>query len=166
MPGRVVGERALVQDPQHAGLEVLPGTRPVGERAVGEADRDRVDGEVPAREVLPQRRAELDVRQRARPGVALAPGAGEIEGDAGRGDRRRPEALVDGQRAAAALRRTPRDGQRVALDDQVELARDLAAQRVADGAADDVHARFPRDGGEHDVGARCRAERVHAVMFH
>ena len=55
---------------------------------------------------------------------------------------------------------------RVALDHQVELARDLPAQRVAHRAADDVHARRARDGGEHDVGSRRRAQGIHAVMFH
>ena len=64
----------------------------------------------------------------------------------------------------SAARRATRDG--VALDDQVELARDLPAQRVAHRAADHVHARLARDGGEHDVGSRCRAQGVHAHMFH
>ena len=60
-----------------------------------------------------------------------------------------------------------RDGQRVALDDQVELARDAAQQRVADGAADHVHARLARDRGEHDRRRPGpRASRIHAVMFH
>ncbi len=73
---------------------------------------------------------------------------------------------MDGQRAADALRGPRRDGQRVALDDEVELARHLAAQGVAHRAADHVHARLPRDGGEHDVGSGRRAQGIHAVMFH
>ena len=63
-------------------------------------------------------------------------------------------------------RGAPRDRERVALDDQVELARHLAEQRVAHRAADHVHARLARHGGEHDVGSRGRAQRVHADMFH
>ena len=72
------------------------------------------------------------------------------------------EALVDGQRAADALRRAARDRHRVALDDQVQLARDLAQQGVADRAADDVHAGLARDRGQHQLGSGRRPQRVHA----
>ena len=72
---------------------------------------------------------------------------------------------MDGQRAADALRRAARDRDGVALDDEVELARDAAQQRVAHRAADHVHARLARHGGEHDLGSRGRAQRVHAAMF-
>ena len=65
-----------------------------------------------------------------------------------------------------ALGGVPCDRQRVAFDDQVELARHLAAQCVAHRSADHVHAAFTRHGGEHDVGSRRGAQWVHAVMFH
>ena len=151
---------------QDAGVEVLARSRPGGQVAVGEADRHRVDGEVPARQVLLERRAELDRGQRPGPLVALAARAGDVEGELAGADRRGPEALVDDQLPADPLGREACDRRRVALDDEVELARDLPAQRVAHRAPDDVHAGRARDGGEHDVGSGRRAQGIHAVMFH
>ena len=49
---------------------------------------------------------------------------------------------MDGQLAPGALRRAARDVERVALDDEVELARLAAQQQVAHGAADDPDARL------------------------
>ena len=162
-PRGVVDERALVEHAQHVRVEVVAGPLPLRHGAVDEPDRDRVDGEVPPREVLLDRGAEFHVRQRPRPGVALAAGAREVEDDVAGRDRRGAEALVDGQRAADPLRRPARDRHRVTLHHQVQFARLAAQQRVAHRAADDVHARLLRDGGEHDLGAGGRGQEVHSL---
>ncbi len=88
------------------------------------------------------RRAELHLGQRARRRVALAPRRGEVEDVLAGLDGGGPEALVDGQLAARALRGAAGDGERVALHDEVELARLAPEQRVAHGAADDPDARL------------------------
>ena len=112
------------------------------ELAVGQPDGDRVDAEVAAREVLGDRRAELDVGQRTRMRVALAPRRGEVDG-AGRV--RGPEALVDDRAVAEPLR----GGRRVALHHEIEVARVAPEQRVADRAAHHPDARQVRQGVEH-----------------
>ena len=65
-PRRVVEERALVQHAQPPRREVLERARHRLERAVGEPHGERVDAEVAPRQVLAQRDAELDLRQRTR----------------------------------------------------------------------------------------------------
>ena len=109
-----------------------PGPR--DQLAVGEVQRDRVDREVAPREVLLERRAEPHVRQRARPRVASrgARPRGRTS-PSRRVDGRGAEALVHrrrGRRARSAARARDRD--RVALDHEVELARDRgrAARRA------------------------------------
>jgi hypothetical protein len=155
-----------VQDAQEARVQIVPRSGPLDDRAVGDAHGDRVDAEVAPGQVLVDARAQLDVGQRPRPRVALPAGACEVEDEPVGGDRRRPEALVHEQRAADALGGARRDRQRVAFDDQVQLARHLTAEGVANGAADDVDPRLPRDGGQDDVGAWGRAKGIHAVIFH
>jgi hypothetical protein len=147
--GRVVIERALVEHAQHAGGEVLAGARPLGERAVGQPQRDRVDGEVAPREVLLDARARRDVGQRARPRVGLGARADHVERRGPRAHGGRAEAVVDDDVAAEPLRGAPGDRRRVALDHDVQLARHGAQQRVADGAADDVHARLGAERVQH-----------------
>jgi hypothetical protein len=123
---RVVAERAVVQHPERAGREIVRGTRVVGQLAVREVQRDRVDREIAPRQVLGQRRAELDVRQRPRALVALASRPGEVEHRVRGGHRGRPEPLVHRHLAAQALRRAARHGHRIALDHEVELVRRYA----------------------------------------
>ena len=110
-----------------------------------EPQRERVDGEVAPREVLLERGAELDVGQRARPRVALSPArVAEVE----HARRRRARSRSRSGRArrtsppsrSAARRAT---GTRVALDDEVELARVAPEQQVAHRAADDPDAGSP-----------------------
>ena len=133
-PRGVVEERAVVQHAQPPRREVLERVRHRLQLPVREPHRDRVDGEVAAREVFRDRRAELDLRQRTRLLVALAPRGGEVD-DAVRG--RRPEALVQ-QRL---LPQPPRDLGGVALHHQIEVPRVAAEQRVAHRAAHDPDAR-------------------------
>ena len=68
---------------------------------------------------------------------------------------------MDRQRAADALHRPARDRYRIALDDEVELPRNPAQQRVPHRPADHVHARLPGHGGEHDLGPRGGTQLVH-----
>ena len=98
-------------------------------------ERDRVDGEVAAPQVLlERRRAHVGQRARARVGLRARARPGRR-----RSRRRRPrrgaEALV--RRPPTAPSAAARRGAGVALDDEVELARRAAEQRVAHGAADD-----------------------------
>ncbi len=113
-------------------VEVLARARPVGAGAVVRAlTAIALTREVAAREVLRDRRAELDLRQRARPRVALAARAREVEGELAGAHRRGAEALVDGQRAADALGGTPRDGdaRRPRRPGRARAARGPAARR-------------------------------------
>ena len=96
-----------MQHPQRAARRG-PRARPATdcERAVGEPHGDRVDGEVPPREVLAQRGAELDVGQRTRALVALAAGGGDV-------DRRPPRTVAVPKRSwthrpPSPSRRAPR----------------------------------------------------------
>ena len=165
-PGRVVLERALVQHPQHAGAARSSRARPLGERAVGEPQRDRVDREVAPREVLLDRRAGRDVGQRARVRVALRASRDDVEGR--RGERtvavpKRSWTTMSPPSRSAARRAT---GDGVALDDDVELARDAAQQRVAHGAADDVHARLAAERVQHGGragGAGHQLQQIHGA---
>jgi hypothetical protein len=110
--------------------------------------RDRVDREVAALEILVQRGAQLDDRKRSRPLVALPPRAREIERRARGLDGRGPEAIVDDHPAAQALGGAPRHGHRVSLDDDVQLVRRAAEQHVAHGAADHVHGVLAGERGD------------------
>ena len=117
--------------------EVVERARERLERAVGEPDGERVDAEVAPREVLAQRDAELDLRQRTRVLVALAAGGGDVDLPDGRGG---AEAVVEHR----VLAEPPRGGRGVALHHEIEVARLAADQRVADRAADDPDARDVR----------------------
>ena len=127
-----------MQDPEPPGAQVLLGARQPGQLAVRQVQGDRVDREVAPLEVLAQGGAELDLRQRARPLVALAPCAREIEGRLGRGDGGGAEAVVDDHLAARPGRGAVRHGHRVAFDHEVELVRRATQQQVAHGAADHI----------------------------
>jgi len=88
---------------------------------VGEGHRDRVDGEVAAREILLDARR-LDLGQRPRRRVALAARHRQIDAPAHPGRGRGPERVVRGDLAAERAG----EFRRVALDDEVELARRAA----------------------------------------
>ena len=152
-----------MQHAQDAGAQIGAGVVPLHDLVVGQPDGDGVDAEVPPRQVLLDRSAELDIGERTRPGVGLAARAGQVEREPVGEHGRRPEPIVDGQRAADALRRPARDRHRVTLDDEVEFARGAAQQRVAHGPADDVHAGLPGQGGEHGLGPRGRTQLVHGA---
>ena len=138
-----------MQDPQHAGLEVLARARVRGQAPVGRVHGDRVDAEVAPGEILGQRHAEPHVGQRSGRRVGLRPGARHVEHRGRRVDGGRPEALVDGHLAPEALGRAAGDGLGGALDDEVELGGHPPQERVAHGAADHVHARLAGHRGEH-----------------
>ena len=122
--------------------EIVEPARERLERAVGEPGGDRVDAEVAPRQVLAQRDAELDLRQRTRALVALPAGGGDVDLADGRGG---AEAVVQHR----VLAEPPRDGRGVALHHEIEVARLAADQRVADRAADDPDARHVGQRVEH-----------------
>ncbi len=96
-------------------------------------DRERVYGEVAPAQVVGDARAQRHLGQRARARIALGPRAREVDlrARSGQAHLGGAEALVLGD----DLAQLARDGQRVALDDDVEVADRLAQQRVADRAA-------------------------------
>ena len=99
-----------------------------------EPNRDRVDGEVPAPQVLPRARRG-DVRQRPRVRVGLAARSSEVVGVAVELDGGGPEPVVDPRPAEA-----PRKRGGVSVDQEVELVRPPAEQEVPDSPADQVDA--------------------------
>ena len=129
---------------QPARVEVLAGVRGPDQLAVRQVQRDRVDGEVAAFEVLAQRGAELHLGQRPRPLVALPARAGQVERRPVEAHGGGPEALVRDDATAGAAR----DRHRVALDDEVELVRIDTKEEVADGAADHVDGVLAVEGGD------------------
>ncbi len=102
-------------------------------RGAVEWHRHRIDGEVTAGEVVGEV-AVAHLRQRARGGIGLRPGAGEVHGEAVQAYGRGAEALVDN----GVVGQAARDLDRVALDDDVHVDALLAAQQVTDGAADQM----------------------------
>jgi hypothetical protein len=152
-----------VQHAQHAGPQIGARARPLGERPVGDPQRDGVDGEVAPREVLLDRRARAHVRQRAGLRVGLRTSGHHVEGRRLRAHDGRAEAVVHHQLAPEPLGRVARDRDRVALDDHVELARDPPEHRVAHRAADDVHAGLPRERVQHRLRARGAGHQLQKV---
>ena len=136
---------------------------PLGERPVGDPQRDRVDREVAPREVLLDRRAGPHVGQRAGLRVGLRARGHHVEGRRLRAHDGRAEAVVHHQLAPEPLGRAARDRDRVALDDDVELARDPPEQRVAHRAADDVHAGLPRERVQRRLRARGAGHQLQKV---
>lgn len=99
-----------------------------------EANRHGVEREVPASEVLLERRRR-DRRKRRRLGIGLTSGAGEVDsigiGHEGRGT----ESVVDAKRPAEGCRKGLPEGDRVSLDHEVEVRMLPFEQEVADAAA-------------------------------
>jgi hypothetical protein len=146
---------------QHA----QPARGEIGERVrdglqgpVGQGDRQGVDREVAPAEVLGHRGAELHLGERPGRAVALAAGRREVERDAPDADRRGPEALVRRQLPAQA----PGERDRVALHQQVHLARLAAEQHVADRAARHVDPGLARDERDRGQGAE-PAEEIRGI---
>ncbi len=145
--GGVVDEAALVQNPEQPCLEVgegvVEGDQLAGPLA-GQGDRDRVDGEVPAGEVLLGARRP-DLRQSARLGIALGASPRDVD-PARRPDHRGGlEAVVDGEDGGALVAQLDHPqqlaGEACGLggDDHVELLRRALQQQVADGPAYEGH---------------------------
>ena len=142
--GGVVDERAVVEDPEPPPVEV--GERVVGGHELARAasrqvDGDRVDGEVPAGQVLILG-AGSDLREGPGDRVALCPAPGDVH------PARRPhhgrgfEAVVEGQdRGAFAAQleqrqQVPRETPGVGGHDHVQLLRGTAEEEVADRPSD------------------------------
>ena len=142
-PRRVVDEREVVEDAQHACVEIRPATVRIDEPAEvvdTEGGRHGVDREVAPEEVLAQTRA-LDHGQRSRRVVELGARRDDVDPLAVpvRHDRR-AEPLVG--RCAPAERSCERVGERdrISLDGDVDVEALLAEEDVADRAADEVDA--------------------------
>ena len=174
-PRRVVDEREVVQDADHAGVEVGPAAERVDEPpevVALERDRHRVDREVAPEEVLADRRV-LDGRERRRRVVELGPrrhdvdaAAVAVEHDRCAELRVRPHAAVE--RFCERLREL--DG--VALDGDVDVEALLAEKDVADRPADEVDAlvaladgRDRLERGREVLQALELAEQVRAALF-
>ena len=142
-PSRVVDERAVVQDPDALRLEVGAAAERVDEladRVAFQRHRHCVDREVAAVEVLVDRPG-LDRGEHSGRVVRLAAGRDDVdpsvvavEDDGGAERAVRPDAPVE------LLGELVRQGDRVALDDDVEVKARLAEQDVANRAADEVDA--------------------------
>ena len=124
-PRGIVDEAPVVQHAEAAVFEVLQSVRGGGQLPVDERDRDRVDREVAALEILGQRRG-LNLGQRSRMGVRLAARLRDVIDEPVQQHGRRPEPIVPGERPAER----PRVSICIALDDQVEVDRRLAQQQV------------------------------------
>ena len=145
-PRGVLDEAEVVEHDDAAGQEVLPSAEVVEEVAEGlglERHRHGVDGEVAPGEVAADAGV-LHLGQRARVGVRLGPGGGDVDAQPVRpvvgDDDRGAELLVRAHVPLEPGRQLGREGDAVALDRQVDVEPGLAQQQVADGAADEVAA--------------------------
>ncbi len=119
-----------MEHPQPRAGEILE--RVLGrDQLARERDGDRVDGEVAAVEVLLERRRR-HLGERAGRRVALAAGHRDVDAPALAGRGRGPEGIVDGELAAERAR----ERRRIALDDEIQLARGKPERDVAHEAAD------------------------------
>ena len=139
----VVDEREVVEHADRPRLEIAPPAEGIDEPAeVGalERDRHRVDREVAAEQVLPDRGV-LDGRQRGRSVVELGARGDDVDALViAVEDDRRPELLVRAHAAAERVGQRLRERDRIALDCDVDVEAALAEQDVADGSADEVDA--------------------------
>jgi len=151
-PGRVVDERALVQDPKQTRLEVgLSRVRIDQLRLALKRPGDRVDGEVAPRQVLFERGG-LDLGERPRCRIGLGAGAGEVELPFPELCRGGQEPLVLEHFAAQA----PSDRGRVSLDRHIEGNRGPVQHQVTHGAANQIQRR-PGGGLAEAIQLRYRA---------
>ncbi len=126
-----------MQDAQPARIEVVERVRGRGHvpgGGAGERERDRVDGEVAAQEILLERSG-LYVGQRAGVRVGLAPRAPKVIAEAVELDGRGSEAIVGQELAAESLR----EHGGIPLDNQVQVGRMAPEQQIANGPADQVN---------------------------
>ena len=159
-PGGIVGERAWVQDPQQTGFEVSPPAEGVDRfwRAL-QGQGDRVDGEVPPRQIRLDLTRRRHVGQRSRMRVGLGAGGCDVDLVPVELRLRRGEAFVL-DRLGPQPRRQPCG---IADDDQVDVGAAAAEQQVAHGTADQVDrivARRSTDGIELGMGAAKRLRQV------
>ena len=107
------GRRGRRTDPRAAARRPRP----------GQDDRHRVDGKVATREVFHDRYAGLHVRQRARPGIRLAPRRRDVEpSSVGQRDSRRPESRVAARHGRRqTLRERFGETETVALEGEVDV---------------------------------------------
>src|SRR3989441_6024779 len=139
--GRVVHEAAGVEDADDLVFEIAQAAIEIHELAEAahvQADGQRVDGEVPAVEVVLDR-TRFDRGQGGRVNVGFAPGGGHVqletirEDDEGRG-----EFLEDLQAGSVTVGQAPRESHRVALHGDVHVQVRLPQQEVTDQAADKI----------------------------
>jgi hypothetical protein len=127
-------ERPLLDVPQAAEEVDQPAVL-----APVQADRQRVDREVPAIQVLLDRR-KLNRRERPRRLVVFEPGRGDVEFDPVRErDHGGAELLVRLHPAAELLHEHAREGDAVALDHDVHVQVRHAQEKVPHDAAHKVH---------------------------
>ena len=142
-PGRVVDERAVVEDPDAPGLEVLAAAERVDEPAevlAFQGDGHRVDREVAAVEVVVDR-ARLDAREHRGRVVGLAARGDDVDAlVVAVEDDRGPELPMRADTAVELLRQRLRQCDRIAFDHDVDVEARLAEQDVAHRAADEVDA--------------------------
>ncbi len=160
-PRGVVAEARVVQHAQPRGREVVEGVLGREQLATRQVERDRVDGHVAAAQVLVDRGGP-HVRKRPRMQVGLRARGGEVPAAVAVAHGRGPEALMRG--GDVAQRRRQRLD--LALDDDVELARDAAEQEVAHGPADEVRARHAVGGVEQPTAAIQRAQLLEEIHRH
>ena len=137
---------------------------PFHDLVVGQPDGDGVDAEVPPRQVLLDRCAQLDIGERSRPGVESR-GAPQSRSNANPSAStvavpNRSWTVSAPPKRSAARRATTTS---VTFDDEVEFARGAAQQRVAHGPADHVHAGLPSQGGKHGLGPGGPQQLVHGA---
>ena len=131
-----------MQHADDAVLQVLEPAEVVHEPAevlAAERRRHRVDREVAAVEVLPDRSL-LDRRQRTRAVVELRPRGGDVHAASVVDDDRRAETVVRDNTAAKRLGKSFAERDAVALDRDVDVEVGLAHEHVPNGAADEVDA--------------------------
>jgi hypothetical protein len=158
-PQRVVAEGVLGQPgcAQPAARQVRQPAERVHEEALRDGDGHRVHGEVPAQEVIRQRRTELHVRLAGIDVVRLGPVRRDLEAELAALRPDRPETLAGRPRPVRPALDQRLDGIRVGVGREVEVVAEATQQRVAHRAAHQIelvarlrepHAQLVDDGGD------------------
>ena len=163
-PRRVVDERAVVQHAQDA-------ARRRSARAPSHSTISSSASRTAIALTLKSRRArsssidapELHIGERARPGVGLAARARQVEREPVGEHGRRPEAIVDRQRAPtrSAARRATATASPSTTRSSSRGTRPSSASRTAPPTT--YTPRLPSQGGEHDLGPGGRTQVVHGA---
>ena len=154
--GRIVRERARVEEPEAPPFEIPFPVEWIEKRAQGpvgrEASRHRVNREVPAPQVLGDRNSGHDDRKRAGPRISFRPAGREVDTQTLRSEeRRRPESPVRSDEGPARnsrqRRREVKRAVRRTFDRDINVLRRATKEKIADRTSDDVNgkARFCRD---------------------